>query len=300
MESGLLCPTRIWFEDEGGSEKILYSQSPALDHNTFQVEQHTASSMDGTPIDYILLSPKRPAHDKGDNPLLMTGYGAFGISNSLDYLNPSLGGVSLVPWLNRGGSLAIPYIRGGGERGPAWHQAARQEKRQKSYDDFIAVTEKLVADGFTTPKRIGLFGLSNGGLLVSVLGTERPDLFHAVVSDVPLTDMLRFPHMGMGAAWIDEYGDPDDPYMAEILCSYSPFHNVREGTIYPPFLVTVSTKDDRVGPGHARKLVARLKEAGSTTAYLLEDREGGHGVSDVLKNTLLISRRMGFLMKYLM
>ncbi|KAM0424809.1 hypothetical protein ACHAPT_009865 [Fusarium lateritium] len=300
MESGLLRPTTTWLETGNGCKTVLHSQSPAFKLDDYQAEQHSASSKDGTPIDYILLSPKHLDHTKGDNPLLMTGYGAFNISNTLDYLNASLGGVSLVPWLKSGGSLAIPYIRGGGERGPLWHQAARQEKRQNSYDDFIAVTEKLIADGFTNPKRIGVFGSSNGGLLASVMGTQRPDLFGVVVSDVPLTDMLRYPLMGMGAAWIDEYGDPKNPQMAEALCSYSPFHNIHKGTAYPAFLVTVSTRDDRVGAGHARKLVARLKEVGLPNCYLLEDREGGHGVSNVLKNTLLMSRRMAFLMEHTM
>jgi len=161
------------------------------------------------------------------------------------------------------------------------------------------VAESLIKSGFTTPAHLGVFGTSNGGLLAATMGTERPDLFAAVVSDVPLTDMLRMPKMGMGAAWIDEYGNPDDPAAARVLRSYSPLHNVREGVHYPPFLITISTEDNRVGPGHARKLAARLLEAGAT-AYFLEDDEGGHGVSDPLARPEIAAARMTFLVDSLM
>lgn len=211
-----------------------------------------------------------------------------------EYLSSAHGGITLVTWLENGGSLALPRIRGGGERGSAWHESAQREHRQRSYDDFIAVAERLIADTFTSAGRIGVFGLSNGGLPAAVMGTQRPDLFGAVVSDVPLTDMLRFPKMGMGFAWVEEYGDFEDPEMAKVLASYSPFHKVRDGVRYPPFLVTVSTKDDRVGAGHARKLVARLKDSGVDKSYLFEGKDGGHGVSDPFKKTELMSRRMSF------
>jgi prolyl oligopeptidase len=145
-----------------------------------------------------------------------------------------------------------------------------------------------------------VFSLSNGGLLPAVMGAQRPDFFGAVVSDVPLTDMLGFPKMGMGSAWITEYGDPEDPEMVKMLVSYSPFHNVRNDAQYPPFLVTVSTKDDRVGAGHPRKLVARLKDSGAAKCYLSEERDGGHGVSDAFKKTELMSRRMSFFVSTLM
>jgi prolyl oligopeptidase len=174
-----------------------------------------------------------------------------------------------------------------------------RENRQVSYDDFYAVAESLVASGFTDPRHLGVFGASNGGLLAAVAGTQRPDLFSAVVCDVPLTDMLRFPQMGMGALWVDEYGDPSDPAMARVLRSYSPLHNVRDGRRYPPFLVTISTRDDRAGPGHGRKLVARLQEAGAT-AWLIEDEQGGHGVSDTLGNPDTMTLRMAFLLDRLM
>jgi prolyl oligopeptidase len=224
----------------------------------------------------------------------MTGYGAFGISFTPGYLDSWVGGRSLRVWLDRGGALVVPAIRGGGERGDAWHKAAMRTKRQLSYDDFAAVAEALIKSGFTTPAHLGVFGTSNGGLLAATMGTERPDLFGAVVSDVPLTDMLRFPKMGMGAAWEDEYGNPDDPADAQVLRSYSPLHNVRSGAKYPPFLITISTEDNRVGPGHARKLAARLLEVGARV-YYIEDDEGGHGVSDPLERPDVMAARMTFL-----
>ena len=202
-------------------------------------------------------------------------------------------------WLSRGGSLVIPIARGGGERGEAWHQAAIRERRQNSYDDFIAVIEKLIASGYSVPSKIGVFGMSNGGLLSAVLGTERPDLFGAVVSDVPLTDLIRLKEMGMGGAWVNEYGDAADPTMAKVLGSYSPYQNVRSDKHYPPFMITTSTSDDRVGPGHARKLAAKLESTGATV-YFYEDTEGGHQVSDVLRNQQLLALRMSFLIDTLM
>jgi prolyl oligopeptidase len=228
----------------------------------------------------------------------MTGYGAFGISYRPGYFDYTVGGPAFKLWLDRGGSLAIPAIRGGGERGEAWHQAAIRKDRQRSYDDFIAVAEDLISTGYTTPKQIGVFGMSNGGLLSATLGTQRPDLFGAVVSDVPLTDLIRMRYMGMGAAWINEYGDPDKADEAAAMLAYSPLQNVRKGTTYPPFLVTISTEDNRVGPGHARKLAARLADAGAPV-HFLEDEEGGHGVSDAFRNPELMALRMTFLINAL-
>ena len=229
----------------------------------------------------------------------MSGYGAFGITLRTQNFSKDMGETSIIPWLERGGLVVKAAIRGGGDRGPAWHEAARREKRQKSYDDFIAVAEDLIERGLTAAGHIGVFGQSNGGLLSSVMGTQRPDLFGAVVSDAPLTDMLRFPNMGMGAAWIHEYGDPKDEKMANVLRSYSPFHNVRDGVKYPPFLVTISTKDDRVGAGHARKLVAKLKDSGSKNAFLLEEKDGGHNMSDPFRKSRLMSQRISFFGEHL-
>lgn len=296
--TGYLTPARLELWRPGSQRVPLQAEEPAFDASRFVVEVRSATSKDGTSIDYYLVRPRK-LRAGSLTPTLMTGYGAFGISFTPGYLDSEVGGRSLKVWLERGGALALPAIRGGGERGEAWHQAAIRERRQLSYDDFAAVAESLLKSGFTSPAHLGVFGTSNGGLLAATMGTERPDLFGAVVSDVPLTDMLRFPKMGMGAAWMDEYGNPDNVADARVLRTYSPLHNVREGVRYPPFLITISTADNRVGPGHARKLAARLLEVGSTV-YFLEDDEGGHGVSDPLTRPEVMAARMTFLIDSLM
>lgn len=290
--NGFVAPRRQELFRPGQPLTLLAKDRVLFDEDRYVTEIRTATSRDGTRVDYYLLRPKTPAN--GPQPLFMTGYGAFGISYRPGYFDYTVGGPAFKLWLDRGGSLAIPAIRGGGERGEAWHQAAIRKDRQRSYDDFIAVAEQLVSTGYTTPEHIGVFGMSNGGLLSATLGTQRPDLFGAVVSDVPLTDLIRMRHMGMGAAWINEYGNPDKPDEAAAMLAYSPMQNVRAGTTYPPFLVTISTEDNRVGPGHARKLAARLSDAGAPV-YFLEDEEGGHGVSDAFRNPELMALRMTFL-----
>ncbi len=264
--TGFLIPTKLELMRPNTEPRLIESESPAFDASRFVVEIKSTAAKDGTLIDYYLLRPRNTVAGQSV-PTLMTGYG--------------------------------PAIRGGGERGDAWHKAAMREKRQVSYDDFIAVTESLIKSGFTTPAKLGVFGSSNGGLLAATTGIERPDLFGAVVSDVPLTDMLRYPEMGMGAAWMDEYGDPKDSKYQSILRSYSPFHNVKDGVKYPPFFITISSQDNRVGPGHARKLAARLEEAGAPV-YFFEDEEGGHAVSDALERPDLMALRMTFLINNLM
>jgi prolyl oligopeptidase len=210
--SGYLVPSRFEIERGGVAPFTLFAEMPTFDTSAFTIDLKSATSKDKTAIDYYLLRPKAPAR-LGETPTLMTGYGAFGISIQPGYLTPHLGGRSLAIWLRRGGALAVPLIRGGGERGEVWHQAAIREKRQNSYDDFAAVAEALIKNGFTKPEKLGAFGTSNGGLLVAVVATQRPDLFGAVVSDVPLTDMLRFPLMGIGGAWIDEFGARNQPWL---------------------------------------------------------------------------------------
>jgi prolyl oligopeptidase len=296
--NGFVTPRRQEIFGKGKPVKLLAQDPVLFDGSRYVTEIRTATSRDGTEVDYYLLRPSAPAKP-GPRPLLMTGYGAFGISYRPGYFDYSVGGPSLKLWLDRGGSLVIPAIRGGGERGEAWHQAAIRKDRQRSYDDFIAVTEQLISTGYTTASQIGVFGMSNGGLLSATLGTQRPDLFGAVVSDVPLTDLIRMRHMGMGAAWTNEYGDPDKPDEAAAMLAYSPMQNVRKGTHYPPFLVTISTEDNRVGPGHARKLASRLSDA-DAEVYFLEDEEGGHGVSDAFRNPELMALRMTFLINALM
>lgn len=295
--AGFVTPRSQYLVREDGTRSLLAQDPTLMDGSGFVTEIGSAISKDGTSVDYFLLKPREAK--TGPQPLLMTGYGAFGISTRPGYFDAFVGGPALKLWLERGGAVAIPAIRGGGERGSAWHMAAIREKRQNSYDDFIAVTEHLIKTGFTSADRIGIFGMSNGGLLTATLGTQRPDLFGAVVSDVPLTDLIRMRHMGMGAAWMNEYGNPDEPAQAAAMLAYSPYQNVRKGTRYPPFLVTISTEDNRVGPGHARKFAYRLQQAGAPT-YFYEDEEGGHGVSDALRNPELMSLRMSFLVDNLM
>jgi len=179
-------------------------------------------------------------------------------------------------WLERGGTYVLANIRGGGEFGPRWHNAARKENRQRAYDDFIAVAEDLMARQVTTPRHLGIMGGSNGGLLMGVMLTERPDLFGAVVCQVPLLEMRRFHKLLAGASWMDEYGDPDKPEQWAYIEKYSPYQNVHAGRRYPRVFFTTSTRDDRVHPGHARKMVARMREQQHDVLYY-ENIEGGHG-----------------------
>jgi prolyl oligopeptidase len=294
---GFVTPRSQYLLRSNGERQLLAQDPSLIDAKGFVTEIGSAVSKDGTSVDYFLLRARQ--QDSNPVPLLMTGYGAFAISFRPGYFNAVVGGPALKVWLERGGALAIPAIRGGGERGSAWHEAAMREKRQNSYDDFIAVTEHLIKTGVTAKGGVGIFGQSNGGLLTATLVTQRPDLFGAVVSDVPLTDLMRMRHMGMGSAWINEYGNPDTPAEAKAMLAYSPYQNVRKENKYPPVFITISTEDNRVGPGHARKFAHRLIDAGATT-YFYEDEEGGHSVSDALRNPELMALRMSFLIDTLM
>lgn len=280
-------------------DSIAIAQDPErFDGSTYVVEIRVATSSDSTQIDYFLLRPREPRWKRAQ-PTLLTGYAAYGMSFPVCYFGDFLGGPALKSWLERGGSVVVPAARGGGERGEAWYKAALKEKRQNSYDDFIAVVRQLIDSGYTAPDRLGVFGTSNGGLLAAVLGTQRPELFGAVVSDVPLTDLLRMKYMGKGATWLGEFGDPDDLEMRKVLESYSPLQNIRQGRRYPPFFISTSTEDDRTGPGHARKLAAQLEAVGARS-YLYEDTQGGHGVSDSYRHPRMMAMRMTFLIDLLM
>jgi len=252
-------------------ERELLKQMPAFfDAQRFEVTQHEAVSKDGTRIPYFQVSRQGIAHD-GSHPTLLTGYGGFEISNTPTY-NAGMG----IAWLERGGVYVLANIRGGGEFGPAWHQAAVQANRQRAYDDFIAVAADLIARKITSPRHLGIMGGSNGGLLVGVMLTQRPDLFGAVVCQVPLLDMRRYHKLLAGASWMAEYGDPDNPAEWEYIKQYSPYQNVSPSARYPRILFTTSTRDDRVHPGHARKMAARMQQQGHA-ALLYENIEGGHG-----------------------
>ena len=234
------------------------------------IDQHEAVSKDGTKIPYFQVSRKDLPTD-GKHPTLLYGYGGFNVSQ-LPFYSGTLGAA----WLERGGVYVLANIRGGGEFGPNWHYAARKENRQRAYDDFIAVAEDLIARKVTSPQHLGIQGGSNGGLLVGVALTQRPDLFKAVVCQVPLLDMRRYSKLLAGASWIDEYGDPDKAEDWAYIAKYSPYHNVVVDKKYPRVLFTTSTRDDRVHPGHARKMFAKMKAQGHDVLYY-ENIEGGHG-----------------------
>jgi prolyl oligopeptidase len=188
-----------------------------------------------------------------------------------------------IGWLERGGVYVVAHIRGGGEFGTRWHTAAQGEQRQRAFDDFIAVAEALIDTGVTSAAQLGIQGGSNGGLLVAACMVQRPELFGAVVCEVPLLDMSRYHLLHAGASWIDEYGDPDEPDEAGMLAAYSPYHRVLANVAYPPVLFTTSTADDRVHPGHARKMAARMQALGADHVWYRENTEGGHGGSDELE-----------------
>ncbi len=244
---------------------------PALfDATGMRTEQRFATSPDGTRVPYFIVWP-RGAKADGHNPTLLYGYGGFEIS-----LNPWYPAGHGRAWFERGGVLVVANIRGGGEFGPAWHQAALREHKQRSYDDFIAVAEDLIQSGVTSPRHLGIMGGSNGGLLVGAVFTQRPELFNAVVCQVPLLDMRRYHTLLAGASWMAEFGNPDVPEDWAHIARYSPYQNVAADKAYPEVLLTTSTRDDRVHPAHARKMAARMREQGHALLYY-ENIEGGHG-----------------------
>ena len=259
------------------------------------VEQRQATSEDGTQVPYFIVRAEDAAEA---GPTLLYAYGGFQVS-----LNPNYSGTNGRLWLENGGTYVLANIRGGGEFGPSWHQAGLRTNRQRIYDDLIAVAEALVADGVTTPDQLGVEGGSNGGLLTGVMYTQRPDLFGAVISQVPLLDMLGYhkPNMLAGASWQDEYGFPDEnPDERAFLRSISPFHNVETGGDYPPIFILTSTKDDRVHPAHARKMAYLLNELGEEVLYY-ENMEGGHSAAANLEETAKrLALEYTFLMQTLM
>lgn len=269
--SDFLTPTGLYrLNVATGEQECLRSQPSAFDASAFVAEQWEATAPDGEQIPYFVVRGKNTPAD-GNTPTLLYGYGGFEIP-MLPYYVENFG----PHWLEKGGAFVLACIRGGGEFGPEWHQAAQGIKREVSFNDFIAVAEDLIARGLTRPARLGIEGGSNGGLLVGAAMVRRPELFNAVVCEVPLLDMLRYSQLLAGASWIDEYGDPDNPEHRPVLQAYSPYHALSANAHYPLALFTTSAKDDRVHPGHARKMVARLAELGHD-ALLLETGSGGHG-----------------------
>jgi prolyl oligopeptidase len=264
-------PFSFYLGTAGHEKRELLKQLPAFfNAQGLEISQHETTSKDGTRIPYFQVSRKALALN-ARNPTLLYGYGGFEIPMLPSY-NASVGS----SWLERGGVYVLANIRGGGEFGPKWHYAARKENRQRAYDDFIAVAEDLIARKVTSPRHLGIQGGSNGGLLMGVMLTQRPDLFKAVVCQVPLLDMRRYNKLLAGASWMDEFGDPDKSDDWAYIRKFSPYQNVVKGKKYPRVLFTTSTRDDRVHPGHARKMVAKMKEQGHDVLYY-ENIEGGHG-----------------------
>jgi prolyl oligopeptidase len=267
-----ITPNSLYVGTVGGTPEKLKSLPEFFDATDIQVSQHFATSKDGTRVPYFQVSHKDAPLD-GSNPTLLYGYGGFEISLLPNY-SSSIG----VAWLEKGGVYVVANIRGGGEYGPRWHQAALKQNRHKAYEDFAAVGEDLVQRKVTSPEKLGIKGGSNGGLLMGNMYTMYPDHWGAIVCQVPLLDMKRYTKLLAGASWVGEYGDPDIPEQWSYLKNYSPYHNIDSEEEYPPMLITTSTRDDRVHPGHARKMSAAL-EAGNKNVLYYENIEGGHGGS---------------------
>lgn len=297
--SDFLTPHRMFLLGGSSPAELLRTTPERFDSNGMKVESRSVKSRDGTRVPYFIVFPKatqevNQAIKEKRLPTLVYAYGGFEIPSVPTYM-----GATGKVWLERGGAYVLANIRGGGEFGPAWHQAAQREKRQNAFDDLFAIAEDLNRRGFTSAPHIGLRGGSNGGLLAGVALTQRPELFGAIVSQVPLLDMLRFHKLLAGSSWIDEYGDPENPKDRVFLERYSPFHNVKKDVRYPEAFFTTSTRDDRVHPGHARRMVARLKEFGHPVLYY-ENTEGGHaGASTNATRAALSAREFRYLLRKL-
>jgi prolyl oligopeptidase len=271
--SGFLTPASLYLAHGGKAEKVKTAPEffPA---EGMSVTQHETTSRDGTKIPYFLVTPAGFEAD-GAAPVLLYGYGGFEISQL-----PRYSGVLGKAWLERGGVYAVANTRGGGEFGPGWHQAALKQNRIKSFEDFIAVADNLVARKIASPRHLGIMGGSQGGLLVGGAFALRPDLFQAVVSQVPLADMRRYHKLLAGASWMSEYGDPDVPEEWAYIQTWSPYHLLRKDAGYPRVFFWTTFRDDRVHPAHARKMAAKMLDLGYPV-YYYENTEGGHGSGSV-------------------
>lgn len=265
-----LTPPTLYFDAGNDAPKPIKSLPARFDASGLVTEQFEASSADGTKIPYFVTRPKDL---KGPAPTLLYGYGGFEVS-----LTPGYSGTVGKVWLAKGGIYVVANIRGGGEFGPAWHDAALKKNRQRAFDDFAAVAADLQKRGLTTPKQLGIMGGSNGGLLVSTVMVQHPELLGAVVCQVPLIDMIAYSHIGAGASWVGEYGDPDKPDERAYILTYSPYQNVKPGVDYPPVFFVTATSDDRVSPVHARKMAAKMEEQGHEVLFY-ENTDGGHAAA---------------------
>ncbi len=269
--TGYLTPSSIWLADAGSAAvSQVKTLAPRFDASRAEVEQLEATSSDGTKVPYFVVHPKGMTLD-GANPTILYAYGGFEVSLTPQY-DADMGKL----WVERGGVYVVANIRGGGEFGPAWHDAGLKTKRQLIFDDFTAVARDLIARRITSPKKLGIQGGSNGGLLMGVQMTQHPELFGAVDIQVPLLDMLRFEQIAAGSSWVSEYGSVSVPEERAFLASISPLHNLKAGVSYPEPLIWTTTKDDRVGPQHARKFAAQMAAMGLPYLFY-EVIEGGHG-----------------------
>jgi prolyl oligopeptidase len=288
--NGFLEPAALYHGTIGKGHAEALKHAPAFfDASKYSVQQQFVVSKDGTRVPYFIVAPKDMKLD-GSNPTLLTGYGGFEVS-----MTPSYSGAMGRGWLDRGGVYVLANIRGGGEYGPEWHQAALRQNRPRAYEDFAAVAADLVKRGVTSRAHLGAMGGSNGGLLMGNMLTSYADLWGAIVCQVPLLDMKRYTHLSAGASWIGEYGDPDKPEDWAYLKTYSPYQNVKAGVKYPPILFTTSTRDDRVGPVHARKMAARMLAMGDDVSFY-ENIEGGHaGAADHKQAAFMMALELDYL-----
>ncbi|MGC6369369.1 prolyl oligopeptidase family serine peptidase [Pseudomonas sp. K2I15] len=270
VSTDYLTPTTLSLAEIGHAPEALKTLPAFFDSSRYVVEQHFALSRDGTRVPYFVVYGKDLPRD-GAAPTLLSGYGGFEAS-----LTPHYSGEVGRAWLSKGGVYVVANIRGGGEYGPRWHQAALKQNRPRAYEDFAAVARDLIDRGITSPRHLGAQGGSNGGLLVGNMLTQYPELFGAIVSQVPLLDMQRYHHLLAGASWMGEYGNPDLPEEWAYIQTFSPYHLFDPAKAYPPVFFLTSTRDDRVHPAHARKLAAKMIEAGKDVTYY-ENIEGGHG-----------------------
>ena len=283
--TGFLTPSSLWFADLGARSLVVVKTLPAkFDAAQLTVEQLEAVSRDGTKIPYFIVHSTNIKLD-GSTPTILTAYGGFQVSET-PYYSAQTGKL----WLERGGAFALANIRGGGEFGPAWHEAGLKTRRQRIYDDFAAVGEDLIARRYTSPARLGIRGGSNGGLLMGVEFNQRPELWGAVDIEVPLLDMLRYEQIAAGSSWVGEYGSVAVPEERAFLATISPYQNLKAGVKYPLPLVWTTTKDDRVGPQHARKFAAKLSALGLPYLYY-EVIEGGHGAGATLEEKSAMTAR---------
>ena len=274
--ASFLQPSTLYLIAGNTKAEAIKSLPARFDASTMMVEQKFTTSRDGTMVPYFVIRSKGTKMD-GSTPTVLYGYGGFEISITPSYLK----GFSQL-WLENGGAYAVANIRGGGEYGPSWHQSVLKEKRQGAYDDFIAVAQDLISSKLTSADKLGIRGGSNGGLLMGAMFTQRPDLFKAVICAVPLLDMMRYHKLLAGASWVGEYGDPDISVERDYILNYSPYQHMREDVSYPEIFFYTSTKDDRVHPGHARKMAAKMLGMGHPVIYY-ENTEGGHSAAANLK-----------------